>query len=133
MTAIIGRRNFLGGLGGLLVAAPAIVRATSLMHLRGIPLVPESHPYIAPLFQEFVVAWWDRFGMPTTRTVRLSEDQVRNGEWEKYYGHNSVFAVEGEQLAAVKSDWAAEGAAVAGIFKSCLSGCHTQTLRRTRC
>jgi hypothetical protein len=106
---IIGRRGFLAGIGGVLIAAPAIVRATSLMQLRGIPLAPEAPRFVVPSFQEFIVRGWDQFGMPTTETIRLSEDQVRNGEWEKYYGHNAQFAVDGEHLARHQNDWKAEG------------------------
>jgi hypothetical protein len=42
------RRGFIKGLGGLFVAAPAIVRAASLMPVRGAPLITKA---VVPLFR----------------------------------------------------------------------------------
>jgi hypothetical protein len=107
MGAFMDRRGFLGAFGGLLVAAPAIVRAASLMDLRGSPLVIAQS--IEPVvMQEFPVWSWDD-GVAVKKIIRLSQEEVMRGDWQKYYGPNALFAVEGEQLAKHKNDWSVEG------------------------
>ena len=51
------RRSFLGGIGSL-IAAPAILKASSLMPIRGI--VMETEPLVLPLFYNFKFALNER-------------------------------------------------------------------------
>jgi hypothetical protein len=97
--SLIARRGFLIGLAGL-IAAPVIVRPASLMQIRGVPLVVNP-TIIAELFQEFTVRGWDQFGMPKTETIRLTEDEVRAGKWQNYYGHDAEFVSQGRKLAQI--------------------------------
>jgi hypothetical protein len=43
---ITSRRSFLGGAGATLIMAPSIVRATSLMNIRGEPLIAPPDEYV---------------------------------------------------------------------------------------
>lgn len=60
---MISRRSFLSGL----VAAPVVVKATSLMQIRGIVLPPFQHKFIEFLSNEIVTrAEWFDDGQPTS-------------------------------------------------------------------
>ena len=85
---IIGRRGLILGLVTL-VAAPAIVRASSLMEIRGVPLVANLD-YVALAFQEFTVRGWDQFG--------ITIDEVMAGTWQKYYGQDAEL-LNGKEIA----------------------------------
>lgn len=103
---IIGRRGLLVGLGGFLVAAPAIVRVASLMPIRGEILTPPLADYIAPLVQEFTVWDWDG-DMPVKKIIALTEEQVMRGEWQTFYGDNAKFISDGAKF-RVQPDSAAD-------------------------
>lgn len=94
---VIGRRGLILGLVSL-IAAPAIVRASSLMEIRGVPLVVPNPDYVTPTFQEFTVRGWDQFGMPETKTIRLTMDEVLAGDWQKYYGTGAEFLSKGRGI-----------------------------------
>jgi hypothetical protein len=94
---LIARRNLLIGLASLL-AAPAIVRPASLMQIRGVPLIINTVT-VADLIQEFTVWGWDEYGMPKKQIVTLTEEEVRAGKWQQYYGHDAQFVTEGRKLA----------------------------------
>jgi|HubBroStandDraft_6_1064221.scaffolds.fasta_scaffold564089_3 hypothetical protein len=95
---IIGRRGLIIGIASLL-AAPAIVRASSLMEIRGVPLVLPNPNYITPAFQEFTIRGWDQYGMPKLETIKLTEDQVLAGDWQRFYGQDADFLLKGADIA----------------------------------
>ena len=96
---VLGRPRFIFGISSI-IAAPAIVRMSSLMKIRGVPLVLPNPNYITPMFQEFTVRDWDEYGMPQTKIIRLTQDEVLAGDWQKYYGNAAEFLSKGRDVAS---------------------------------
>jgi hypothetical protein len=63
MPEMIGRRSFIAGLVSAF-AAPAIVRASSIMPVRRPPL-------LVPGFNLITVRGWDEYGEPIIETYRI--------------------------------------------------------------
>src|SRR5690349_137089 len=72
---LVTRRGFLGGLG-LLLAAPAIVKAASLMPVRQLPLEWEPYPLLD--FAQHGQPWklgisgFDQYGAPVEEVISYS-------------------------------------------------------------
>lgn len=73
----MNRRGFLTGVAGLL-AAPAIVRVSSLMPVSVVPTVAKCSPILrAPFVGDVMITGWDAYGNTITEYINMAPSDTR--------------------------------------------------------